>query len=168
MTIEVFNDAIKSKVFATYDIKEDIDSYGNPNCWIILHDKRDMEVIAKAVKASKGRCVVATAYKNESNDTHTVIYHFDIDGMIINVQIDTDDQTVISITPILRSADWAEREMREMYSIEPIGHPCKDRLFLDYSLAKGVLNEYISLSKMQLGVSDTDVLWSKVNKEGKA
>ena len=168
MNIEEFNNAIKSKLYGAYEIKEDVDHYGNDNSWIILHEKKDMEVIAKAVKAFKGRCVVATGYFNEADNTHTVIYHFDIDGMIINVQIDTDDKTVISITPILRSADWAERELREMYDVEPIGHPTKDRLFLDYSIAKGVLNEYISLSKMQMGVSDTDVLWNQVNKGVKA
>lgn len=168
MNIEAFNDAIKNKVFAPYELKEDVDSYGNANCWIVLQDKRDMEVVAKAVKSFKGRCVVATGYFNEDDGTHTVIYHFDIEGMIVNVQIDTDNKMVVSITPILKSADWAERELREMYDVEPVGHPNKDRLFLDYSLAKGVLNEYISLSKMQMGVSDTDVLWSNVNKGGKA
>lgn len=164
MSIEAFNNAIKNKVFGSYELKEDVDHYGNSNNWIILQEKRDMEVVAKAVKSFKGRCVVATGYLNEKENTHTVIYHFDIEGMIINVQVETDDKSVISITPILRSADWAERELREMYDVEPIGHPTNERLFLDYSIAKGVLNEYISLSKMQMGVSDTDVLWNKVNK----
>ncbi|NKQ41407.1 MAG: NADH-quinone oxidoreductase subunit C [Sulfurovum sp.] len=164
MSIEEFNDAIKNKLFGDYELKEDVDHYGNSNSWIVLHDKRDMEVVAKAVKSFKGRCVVATGYLNEMDGTHTVIYHFDINGMIMNAQINTNDKTVISITPILRSADWAERELREMYDVEPVGHPTKDRLFLDYSIAKGVLNEYISLSKIQMGVSDTDVLWSQVNK----
>ncbi|QOR61153.1 NADH-quinone oxidoreductase subunit C [Sulfurovum sp. ST-21] len=164
MNIEEFNNAIKSKTFAGYELKEDKDSYGNASAWIILNDKKDIEAVANAVKAYKGRCIVATAYKNHSG-THTVIYHFDIEGLIINVQLETDDQSIVSITPTLPSANWAEREIREMYGVEPIGHPDKDRLFLDYSLAKGVLNEYISLSKMQLGVSETDILWENVNKE---
>jgi len=166
MKIEEFNNAIKSKISSGYELKEDKDSYGNASAWIILNNKRDSEAVAKAVKAYKGRCIVATAYKN-SNGTHTVIYHFDIEGLIINLQLETEDQSIFSITPILPSANWAEREIREMYDVEPIGHPNKDRLFLDYSLAKGVLNEYISLSKMQLGVSETDVLWKNVNKEVK-
>jgi len=164
MKIEEFNNAIKNKVLFGYQLKEDKDSYGNPSSWIILNNKRDSEAVAKAIKAYKGRCIVATAYKNRS-DTHTVIYHFDIEGVIINLQLETDDQSIFSITPFLPSANWAEREIREMYGVEPIGHPDKDRLFLDYSLAKGVLNEYISLSKMQLGLSETDVLWENVNKE---
>ncbi len=164
MRIDEFNNAIKTKITGGYELKEESDSYGNPNAWIILKSKKDAQAVAKAVKGYKGRCIVATAYKNEKDDSHTIIYHFDIDGTVINMQVTTDDQTVYSITPILKSADWAEREMREMYDIEVVGHPCSDRLFLDYSLVKGVLNEYISLSKMQMGVSDTDVLWSRVNK----
>jgi len=164
MRIEAFHNAIKSKISSGYELKEDQDSYGNPSVWIVLNDKRDAEAVAKAVKAYKGRCIVATAYQNDDG-THTVIYHFDIEGLIINLQLETDNQSIFSITPILPSANWAEREIREMYGVEPVGHPDKDRLFLDYSLTKGVLNEYISLSKMQLGVSDTDVLWENVNKE---
>ncbi len=166
MNIEEFNNAIKNKISSGYELKEDKDSYGNSSAWIILNNKRDSEAVAKAVKAYKGRCIVATAYKN-SDDTHTVIYHFDINGLIINLQLHTEDKSFFSITPILASANWAEREIREMYDIEPIGHPNKDRLFLDYSLCKGVLNEYIPLSKMQLGVSETDILWENVNKEAK-
>ena len=164
MRIEEFNNAIKNKIQSGYELKEDKDSYGNPSAWIILRQNRDALVVAQAIKAYKGRCIVATAYKNEKDDTHTVIYHFDVGGTIINLQLHTDNKTIYAITPILRSANWAEREIREMYGVEPIGHPNSDRLFLDYSIAKGVLNDYISLSKMQTGFSDTDVLWEKVNK----
>lgn len=163
MNIEEFNNAIKNKIFSKYELREDIDNYGNSSVWIILSNKKDIEAVANAVKAYKGRCIVATAYKND-DDTHTVVYHFDIAGLIVNVQIETDDKSIISITPILPSANWAEREAREMYGIEPIGHPNKDRLFLDHSITKGVLNEYISLSKIQMGVSETDILWDNVNK----
>lgn len=167
MNIEEFNNAIKTKVSGKYDIKDDVDSYGNSNFWVKLQCKKDIEVVAKAIKAYKGRCVVATAYKND-DDTHTVVYHFDLDGTIVNAELHTDDATTVSVTPILPSANWAEREMREMFGVEPIGHPCKDRLFLDYSIAKGVLNDYIPLSKMQLGVSDSDVMWQKVKEGAKA
>jgi Ni,Fe-hydrogenase III component G len=164
MRIEEFNNAIKNKISAGYELKEEEDNYGNSIAWIVLKHKKDIEPIANTIKAYKGRCIVVTAYKNDSGE-HTVIYHFDVGGTIINVELETDDQTIISITPILPSANWAEREIREMYDVEPVGHPNKDRLFLDYSLVAGVLNEYIPLSKMQMGVSETDILWEKVNKE---
>jgi Ni,Fe-hydrogenase III component G len=166
MKIENFNNMLQTKLMNGYEIKDDADSYGNPSLWVNLEDKHDIENVAKIIKENNGRCIVATAYKN-NDDTHTVIYHFDVDGLIINVNIQTTDKTIPSITPILSSANWAEREIREMYDVEPVGHPNKDRLFLDYSLAKGVLNEYISLSKMSLGVSETDILWENVNKEVK-
>ncbi len=164
MNIEELNNAIKTRVLQGYTIKEDEDSYGNIIGWIILNNKSDSQAVAKVINGYKGRCIVLSAYKNSDN-THTIIYHFDIDGTIINMQFITDDKTFISITPIMRSANWAERELREMYDLEPVGHPNKDRLFLDYSISKGVLNEYISLSKMQTGISQTDILWENVNKE---
>jgi len=165
MNIEEFNNAIKGKATATYHIKEDEDSYGNPVVWVELTENTDAQVIAKTVKAYKGRCITATAYKND-DDTHSIIYHFDIAGMIVNMQVNVSkNDTFYSVTPILPSANWAEREIREMFSLEPVGHPNKDRLFLDYSIAKGVLNKYIPLSKMQRGVSKSDISWEQVNKE---
>ena len=163
MKTEELNSALQSKIVNGYKLKEDRDSYENLSIWLTLEDKHDIQNVAEVVKSYSGRCVVATAYKNE-DDTHTVIYHFDIDGLIVNVELHTDNKTIYSITPILSSANWAEREIREMYDVEPVGHPNKDRLFLDYSLAKGVLNEYISLSKMSLGVSENDILWENVNR----
>jgi len=161
MNIEEFNNALKTKL-NFYELKEDQDSYGNPIAWIKLKEKKDIEAVAKTVKAYHGRCIVATCFQNDDK-THSVIYHFDIDGLIINTQVDTDNATIHSITPILPSANWAEREIREMYAVEPVGHPCKDRLFLDYSIAKGVLNEYIPFSKISVGLTESDILWKKVN-----
>ncbi len=145
-------------------IKEDCDSYGNVSAWIKLESKESMSSVANIVKSFKGRCIVATAYKN-SDDSHTIVYHFDIDGTIFNVEMNTNDNMFFSITPTIPSANWAEREIREMYGVEPMGHPDTDRLFLDYSIAKGVLNEYIPLSKLQRGVSETDIMWKKVKKD---
>jgi Ni,Fe-hydrogenase III component G len=162
MNIEDLNNALKSKL-NYYELKEDQDSYGNLIAWIKLKEKKDIEIVAKTIKAYHGRCIVATCFKND-DDTHSVIYHFDIDGLLVNAQVDTDDKTIHSITSILPSANWAEREIREMYGVEPVGHPCKDRLFLDYSIAKGVLNEYIPFSKISVGISQSDVLWEQVHK----
>lgn len=164
MNIEEFNNAIKNNIVSQYTLHDDVDSYGNPNSWIKLTNKNDIEAIAKSVSAHKGRCVVMSVYRNEDG-SHMLIYHFDIDGMLINVEVPlaSDDKNFISITPILPSANWAEREAREMYNLEPVGHPCKDRLFLDPSMPKGEMAEYISLSKAQVGLSDTDILWNKVN-----
>ncbi len=145
-------------------IKEDKDSYGNHSIWMKLKVKESINVVANSIKSFKGRCIVATAYKNRDG-SHTIIYHFDINGTILNVEIKTNDNMFFSITPIIPSANWAEREIREMYGVEPIGHPNTDRLFLDYSIAKGVLNEFIPLSKLQRGVSKTDIMWKKVEED---
>jgi len=163
MNMEDLNNILKN-CLNFYEFKKEQDNYGNPIAWIKLKEKKDIKLIATIIKNHQGRCIVATCFKNNDN-THSIIYHFDINGLIINTKIDINDKTLYSIASILPSANWAEREVREMYDIEPIGHPCKDRLFLDYSIEKGVLNDYIPFSKISVGISQNDILWEKINKE---
>ena len=149
-----------------YELTEDTDSYGNTLLWLRLDDKRDVLNAARVVANLGGRSVTTTTYKTE--DGHALLYHMDIGGVLLNMEAHTTDHIIDSITPLLPSADWAEREFREMYGIEPIGHPNHERLFLDESIMKGVLNRYIPISKMMLGVSESDILWERVEKEMKA
>ena len=165
MKIKEIIQLFKEDLQYTYKLKEDSDNYGNKLLWLKLDDKRDITNVAIAVANLDGRCVTVTAYKTDNG--HTLIYHLDVDGILINVEVNTTDNTINSITPLLPSANWAEREFREMYAIEPIGHPYNERLFLDESITRGVLNQYIPLSKMMLGVSESDILWERVEKESK-
>jgi len=165
MKIKEIIQLLKENLQYTYKLKEDSDNYGNRLVWLKLDDKRDITNVAYIIANLNGRCVTATAYKIDNG--HTLIYHLDVDGTLINVEVYTTDNTIDSITPLLPSANWAEREFREMYAIEPIGHPCNERLFLDESIVKGALNQYIPLSKMMLGVSESDILWERVEKENK-
>jgi len=166
MKIEEIIQPLQASLQYAYELKEDSDSYGNKLLWLKLDDKRDVINVARVIANLGGRCVTATAYKTD--DGHVLIYHLDIDGILVNMEAHTTDNIIDSITPLLPSADWAEREFREMYGIEPIGHPHNERLFLDESIMKGVLNRYIPLSKMMLGVSESDILWERVEKENKA
>lgn len=164
--IHDITEPLQASLQYAYALTEDSDNYGNPVLWLKLEDKRDLLNAARVVANLGGRCVTATAYKTEEG--HTLIYHLDIDGILLNIEAYTTDHTIDAITPLLPSADWAEREFREMYGIEPVGHPNNERLFLDESLMKGVLNRYIPLSKMMLGVSESDILWERVEKEKRA
>ena len=77
------------------------------------------------------------------------------------------DRCVFSITPLFKSADWTERELSEIYGITLQNHPNPQRLFLDDSIDRSVLDEYYSLSSMMNGrVSET--LWSKVKAQKEA
>ncbi|HIQ27661.1 MAG TPA: NADH-quinone oxidoreductase subunit C [Sulfurovum sp.] len=165
MKIKEIIQPIQENLQYPYKLKEDNDNYGNKILWLKLDNKKDITNVARVIANLGGRCVTITVYK--ANDIHFLIYHLDVDGILINVEAHTTDNTIDSITPLLPSANWAEREFREMYAIEPIGHPCNERLFLDESITKGVLNQYIPLSKMMLGINENDILWERVEKENK-
>ena len=48
----------------------------------------------------------------------------------LNVEIDPTQTTIPSIANIIPGAGWAEREVRDMIGVEPIGHPDPRRLVL--------------------------------------
>jgi len=64
-----------------------------------------------------------------------MVYHdfaFDKDKILssIIVQLPADNPKVDSISDIIPGANWAEREIRDMFGIEPVGHPYPKRLIL--------------------------------------
>jgi len=141
------------------------DSYGNPQIKISLDDRKDITTVAHTIAHFNGRCVVATAYLNDEG--HAIVYHFDIDGLLVNVYLQTTDKTTDSITPIVSSANWAEREIREMFGIDTVGHPNPERLFLDESIEEGVLNDFIPFSKAATGLSESDIQWQNISRGGR-
>lgn len=91
-----------------------------------------------------------------------VAYHFDVAGVTFTctVTLDRERRTVPSITPLLKSADWLEREMKESYQIEVQGHPNPHRLFLDESIDLPA-DALVPLSEAMSGTS-TSTLWERV------
>lgn len=63
------------------------------------------------------------------------VSHFfskDADRIFITVHadVDPDDAKIASITPTVPAASWAEREIRDMIGVVPVGHPDPRRLVL--------------------------------------
>ena len=50
--------------------------------------------------------------------------------VVINVPVSPDDMTFPSITPHVPAAHWYEREVRDLFGLEPEGHPDKRKLAL--------------------------------------
>ncbi|WP_456381288.1 NADH-quinone oxidoreductase subunit C [Hydrogenimonas sp.] len=143
-------------------IREESDNYGNIQLWIHLKRREEVVMAARIVRDMGGRCVVISAYAEK--DGHVLLYHYDIGGVVVNVEVEVKDGKIDAVTPILKSADWAERELKEMYGIELIGHPNPARLFLDESIAEGILNEYIPLSAAMNGATTCD-MWNRIDRE---
>jgi len=153
---------IKERLDNNYDLREESDKQGNIQLWIKLYNPKDILHIAQIVKDFGGRCVIISAYKH--NDSYVLVYHLDIEGMLLNVEVDVKDNKIDSITPILESANWTEREFKEMYGIEPVGHPNPKRLFLDESIAEGILAEYMPLSQAMNGAA-TCCMWERIESQ---
>ncbi|ACM92978.1 carbon monoxide-induced hydrogenase, CooU subunit [Nautilia profundicola AmH] len=153
---------LKERLTGDYELRDEKDEKGNIQIWLKLHNRKDILHVAEVVKELGGRCVIISAYKKD--DHHVLVYHLDIDGMLLNVEVELFDNKVDSITLILNSANWTEREFKEMFGIELIGHPNPARLFLDESIAEGILGEYMPLSQAMNGAA-TCCMWEKIESE---
>ncbi|GAW92320.1 NADH-quinone oxidoreductase subunit C [Calderihabitans maritimus] len=134
--------------------------------WCKLSDPEKITEVASIVSVLGGRVITISPYltkDTEQREALEIAYHFDIDGCTCTVTITVARSVgeVKSITPILKSADWHEREMQEMYDIKVVGHPNPKRLFLDESIDPGVMN-LVPLSAAMNGAT-SKTLWEKVN-----
>ena len=140
---------IEESLYNDFELKKEYDKNANAQLWIKLKNRRYILCMAQIVKDYGGRCIIVSAYKNIGK--HVLIYHFDIANIVINVEVQLQDNKVESITPILKSADWGERELKEIHGIELINHPNLERIFLDERMSKRILENYLPLSKIMLG-----------------
>lgn len=130
------------------------------NClWCEIKSEEELLHVSQILQPLRARICTITCYKEEVG--HEIVYHFDIEGKILNLKLHVKQNSVTSITPYFKSADWTERELSELYGIELKNHPNPQRLFLDEKIKESVLDEYISLSNAMNGKM-TQSLWNKV------
>jgi Ni,Fe-hydrogenase III component G len=71
-----------------------------------------------------------------------VLYHFSFDeaGLVVTLKVllDKENPKVDSITPIVKGAEWIEREIHELLGVEFVGHPNMRRLLLADDWPEGV------------------------------
>jgi len=71
-----------------------------------------------------------------------ILYHFTIERINIiisfRVRINRDKPEIDSITPLIKGAEWIEREMHELLGINFIGHPNLKKLLLSEDWPEGV------------------------------
>lgn len=150
------NDTLSALKLDCYcDLKQD-------SLWCEIDDKKLLLPLAEVLQSMNARVCMITAYEKEAG--HELVYHFDIDGVMLNMKLHISDKQVPSITPLFKSANWTERELSEIYGIRIENHPNPQRLFLDEAIKQSVLNEYYSLSSAINGkVSES--LWNRVKAE---
>ncbi|GAV21862.1 NADH-quinone oxidoreductase subunit C [Carboxydothermus pertinax] len=163
---EEFTEKLTRALGAEFSLRWERNSKGVVTGWCRLHDHRHITTVALIVASLGGRVITITAYKtkdDQQRDSHEIAYHFDLDGCTCTVTIEVpgDSGKVNSITPILKSADWTERELQELYGIKVVGHPNPKRLFLDDTIDEGIMNDFIPLSIAMQGAT-SKTLWEKV------
>lgn len=163
--VNLFTSEMKWRLTGKYEIDWEVDNKGVTIGWCRLENSGDIYNVAECVAGMHGRVMtispLVTAV-NEKDEHVEINYHFYFNGVNCTARIvlPTDDRKIVSITPVLKSADWHEREMSELYKIEVKGHPNPNKLFLDDSINM-TENTMIPLSEAMSGAS-TSTLWEKI------
>lgn len=76
-----------------------------------------------------------TASGQETREGFEILYHFSLDetGQIVSLRVHLNDAAhpeIDSIAPVIRGAEWIEREMWELLGIQFRGHPNLTHLLL--------------------------------------
>ncbi len=70
-----------------------------------------------------------------------VVYHYCRAGVAINLRAETSGRAMRSIAAITRVADWAEREIADLYAVHFVGHPHPERLIRPPALPPGFFRD---------------------------
>lgn len=156
-----FQNKMSQKLDEKFDLKWDIDNKGVVCGWCRLVAPEDIYSVAEIVADYHGRVMTISALNTKSANV-VINYHFYFEGINCTVSITLKDKQreVKSITPVLKSADWHEREMQDLFNIKLQGHPNPKKLFLDentYMTDKTM----IPLSEAMDGAS-TSTLWERI------
>jgi NADH-quinone oxidoreductase subunit C len=165
--VSIFSDKLKEKADGKFTLRSEVDRKGVTFVWCKLENASDITKAAEIVADFKGRIMTISALianSNEKSEHVEISYHFYFDKIncTVSITLPGNLREVKSITPILKSADWHEREMQEFYKIKVIGHPNPRELFLGKNNQMGE-NTMIPLSAAMNGTS-TSTLWERVMK----
>jgi Ni,Fe-hydrogenase III component G len=84
--------------------------------------KLDQAALAQLMVKNKIRLSTMTAVERPDGETD-VIYHFFNAKIAVNIRTTTTGQKLTSLGQYLPSADWIEREIRDLYAVHFDGHP---------------------------------------------
>lgn len=142
------------------------DAKGGVSGWYRLGNPEEILMVARALAGLEARLSMVSAYLVPSPQNATgreIAYHFDLDGstLTLTLELPLEGARVPSLTQVYRNADWQEREFRELYDIEVLGHPNPGRLFVDRSLEPALFERLIPYSTFINGANG-ERLWREV------
>ena len=168
---------VKGLVDLASEERHNWDSWGNGFEWVTLMNAGQLPAAAALlVVMVGGRSVhegdvavevnirIETALNKQlAEPVTTLAYHFDVHGYTVTVTVPLDpaENSVPTITPWFRNADWNEREFAELFDVHVDGNTNPKRLFLDPEIDEGILNEVIPLTIMMNGACTKD-MWERI------
>jgi Ni,Fe-hydrogenase III component G len=100
----------------------------------------DVIAMAELMHRIEGRLSAMTGVAAEDGET-AIIYHYCLGSWMFNIRTTTRDRAIPSITPVTKAADWAEREISDLYGVSFVGHPNPGRLLRPPSLPAGLFRD---------------------------
>ena len=136
--------------------------HGRITAWMTLRDKASLVPCCRSLKDAGARLSMITAMAGAGEGVDMIAYHFDLDGSTATVKVSVaSGDSVETIVPIFRNADWHEREFIELYDIGVHGRADTRRLFLDESVDGQVMERLIPLSVLSNAAS-TNMLFERL------
>jgi len=113
----------------------------NPNRLYVTVDGEDLQEAVKLVfEELSGRYVIVTGVDTPRGIE--MLYHFAFDeaGLVVTLRVllNKEAPRIESVTPIVKGAEWIEREVHELLGVEFSGHPNMRRLILAEDWPAGV------------------------------
>lgn len=100
----------------------------------------DVVAAARLVSELGYRLSTMTAMALPSGET-AVIYHYCKPGQALNLRTVTRGKSLPSVAPVLKAANWIEREIKDLYAVDFPGHPNMERLIRPPELEEGIFRE---------------------------
>jgi hypothetical protein len=88
--------------------------------WWLEDPDLDVEEMTRVMVETEARLSTITA-RPASNGESRLIYHWDLDGQLLNVATLTHQRHIPSIAALCPAADWIEREVHDYFAVQFIG-----------------------------------------------
>jgi NADH:ubiquinone oxidoreductase subunit C len=88
--------------------------------WWLATPSLDVEKMARLMVDTGARLVTVTASQSKEGEFR-MIYHWDLQGRLLNFVTTTHLITIPSITSICPAADWIEREIHDYFAVNFAG-----------------------------------------------
>lgn len=121
----------------------------------------DAREMARTMRAA-GRRFVTMTVTPRPEGAFRFIYHWDVEGTLLNVVTTYPGPSAPSITDILPAADWVERETRDYYAIDFAGRTGTPPLMLQDSDEPGL---FVRTGTICRDADPADTGWSRDESE---